>query len=324
MADCVIGIDLGGTNVRLALVGRQGEVLYRDRWSTQVEQGFDRLIGRLSEQILSACDRGPQVGAVGIGTPGAVLFDEGIVTTSPNFPDWEDVPLKTILEKALEEKGLSVAVDNDANLIALAEAWQGAAKGAKSVVCFTLGTGVGGGIVLGDQVWRGFLGMAGEVGHLTIDPDGPLCGCGNHGCVEVFASATGLSNQVRAALAEGALSALSGPAARTDGVIPAREIFECAVAGDRLAKDVLERFGWGLGVGVANVINVLNVQRVVIAGGISQAWDLYRDAMFREVRAHVYSIAGERTEILPAALGDDAGVIGAARIAWASMEDEKI
>jgi len=317
MSDCVIGIDLGGTNVRLALVGRYGDIQYRFRYPTRVDEGLESIIGKLSEQVMASCNQGHEVRGVGIGTAGAVLFEEGIVTSSPNFPDWRDVELKSLLKKSLEgKKSFRIVVDNDANATALGEAWLGAGKGLDSMICFTLGTGVGGGIVIDGKIWRGFLGMAGEVGHITIDPDGPRCNCGSQGCLEAYASATGLSNRVRDALAEGAESMLRAAAERVNGVIPARVIFERAVEGDQLAKDAWERLGWTLGIGVADVISILNVQMVVIGGGVSRAWDLYSEAMLREVRNRVYSPAGSCTPVKPAKLGDDSGVLGAARMAW--------
>ncbi len=320
MRECVTGIDLGGTNVRLALISRDGDILYKVRYPTQVGDGLESIIRKLSEQIAESCNQGHEVRAVGIGTAGAVLFEEGIVTSSPNFPDWSDVEFKTQLEKELEkERPLRIVVDNDANAIALGEAWRGVAKGVDSMICFTLGTGVGGGIALGGKIWRGSLGMAGEVGHITIEPDGPECNCGSRGCLEAYASATGLSNWVRFVLTGGDESMLREVAERVNGVIPAREIYECALKGDRLARDAWKRLGWALGIGVADVISVLNVEMVVIGGGVGRAWELFSDAMLREVRSRVYSMAGSCTQVRPANLGDDAGVLGAAKMAWESM-----
>ena len=320
MRECVVGIDLGGTNVRLALVSFDGDILYKVRYPTRVGDGLESIIGKLSEQIAESCNQGHEVKAVGIGTAGAVLFEEGIVTSSPNFPDWKDVELKAHLEHGLEkEKPLRVVVDNDANAMALGEAWRGVAKGLDSMICFTLGTGVGGGIVLGGKIWRGALGMAGEVGHITIDPEGPDCNCGSRGCLEAYASATGLSKWVRFALTGGDGSMLREVAESVNGVIPAREIYECAIKGDRLAGDAWKWFGWALGIGVADVISVLNVEIVVIGGGVGRAWELFSDAMLREVRSRVYSMAGSSTQVQPAMLGDDAGVLGAAKMAWESL-----
>ena len=314
--EIAIGVDLGGTNTRLSLVDREGTIRRRQRMTTEVRAGRDHVIGRLADEIVglrTLAERdGCDVIGVGIGSPGAILIDSGVVTSSPNFPDWKDVPLKDRLEGST---GLPVTVDNDANCIAMGESWAGAGRDVDSLVCLTLGTGVGGGVILNGEIWHGALGMAGEVGHITVEPEGEPCNCGNRGCLECYASAAGISHLLEKELAKGVSSRLS-EIRREGGYYPVKSIYECAKAGDELSRRIFATAGRYLGIAVANVIHLLNVEMIVIGGGIRDAWALYYDVMIREISTRVYSIAGEKTRVEPAQLGEDSGVIGAAKIVF--------
>src|SRR5574342_372390 len=198
MGRVVIGVDLGGTNLRTALLSPDGDILAKHKEPTYASEGWKnvvtRLIDGIKEQQESAGERGLAVTAVGVGVPGVIQSDRGIVVKSPNFPDWNNLPIKDSLEKALN---LPVTVENDANAAALGEQWRGVGCGIKSMILLTLGTGVGGGIILNNQIWQGADGMAGELGHMTIIPDGRRCGCGNTGCLEMYASARGIVESYR-------------------------------------------------------------------------------------------------------------------------------
>ena len=198
MGRVVIGVDLGGTSLRTGLLSPEGDILDKRKEATYASDGWKKVVQRLTQnierQLEIAAQRGFSVVAVGVGAPGVIQVDRGVVVKSPNFPDWNNLPLKDELEKALN---LQVTIENDANAAALGEQWRGAGSGIGSMILLTLGTGVGGGIILNKQIWHGADGMAGEIGHMTILPDGRLCGCGNTGCLEMYASARGIVQSYR-------------------------------------------------------------------------------------------------------------------------------
>jgi len=305
----VIGVDLGGTNLRTALISPAGEIAHKQKEPTEAGQGhrgvIAKLIASIRQQQEHAQRSGRMVVAVGVGAPGVIHAHRGVVVKSPNFPDWDNLPLKQELEAA---SGIPVFIENDANAAALGEQWRGAAQGINSMIFLTLGTGVGGGIVLDGRIWQGADGMAGEVGHMTIIPDGRKCGCGNRGCLEMYASSRGIVMSYQEGLAKRAGSP------SVDAVTSA-EIYEAARRGDALALCVMEAMGRSLGIGIANLINIFNPEMVVIGGGVKDAWTLFIEATRDEVRKRAFAYPAERTRIVPSVLGDDAGMIGAAAVA---------
>lgn len=307
MNRAVIGVDLGGTNLRSALLTDAGDVLERDKQPTGVADGHAAVVLRLVEHVQrhreSARKRGLDTIAVGVGAPGVILADSGIVVKSPNFPDWNDLPLKAELEKAL---GIPVCIENDANAAALGEHWRGAGGSVRSMILLTLGTGVGGGIILDGRIWRGADGMAGEIGHMTIVPDGRICGCGNRGCLEMYASSRGIVMSYQEARQGGAEAA-----ARATSEM----IYAAAGKGEERALRVMESMGGYLGIGIANLINIFNPEMVVIGGGVKDAWPLFIEATRREVKRRAFAYPAGRTKIVPSRLGDDAGIVGAAAAA---------
>lgn len=311
MGSVVIGVDLGGTNLRVALLNSDGVILDKRKEATQASDGWkkvvERLIDVISRQRELAVQRGLDVAAVGVGAPGVIRMDKGVVVKSPNFPDWNNLPLRDELEKALH---LPVVIENDANAAALGEQWRGAGRGIGSMIFLTLGTGVGGGIVLGNKIWHGADGMAGELGHMTLVPDGRPCSCGNTGCLEMYASARGI---VRSYCEE------SGEAAsRTHAVlkeVTSEKVYQAAREGDVIAQRVMKDMGRMLGIGIANLINIFNPQMIVIGGGVKDAWDLFIGATREEIMRRAFQVLAERTEIAPSLLGDDAGMVGAAAVA---------
>ena len=307
----VIGVDLGGTNTRIALVGHDGIVLAKQSEETRASEGHEKLIakliGNIERQFASAGSQGRQVVAVGVGAPGVIHEQTGVVVKSPNFPDWNNLPLKKTLEGALK---LPVFIENDANAAALGEQWRGAAKDIGSMIFLTLGTGVGGGIVLDGRIWHGADGMAGEIGHMTIVPQGRTCGCGNTGCLEMYASSRGIvMNFMEIASAQ-----FKGGGERPG--ITSAEVYQAARTGDPQALYAMQEMGRSLGIGISNLINIFNPEMVVIGGRVKDAWDLFIDATKVEIKKRAFQYPAERTKIVPSLLGDDAGMVGAAAVAF--------
>jgi len=305
VAQVVIGVDLGGTNLRTALLSVDGDILDKRKEPTHAADGWKKVVGRLvnniNQQRAIAEQRGMHVMAVGVGAPGIIQMDKGIVVKSPNFPDWNNLPLRDELEKALH---VPVIIENDANAAALGEQWLGAGCGIDSMILLTLGTGVGGGIVLNNKIWQGADGMAGEVGHMTLIPDGRQCGCGNTGCLEMYASARGIVQSYREA------SGMTGAA--QDSAVTSQMVYQGARNGDPVSLRVMKEMGRLLGIGIANLINIFNPQMIVLGGGVKDAWDLFIGATHEEIMRRAFQVPAERTKIVPSLLGDDAGMIGAA------------
>ncbi|MHB8843450.1 MAG: ROK family protein [Nitrospirota bacterium] len=307
----VIGVDLGGTNARTALVGCSGDIFNKQKEATRAAEGHERviatLVGHIDQQRKDAARDGRKVVAVGVGAPGVIHAQTGVVVKSPNFPDWNNLPLKGTLERELK---LPVFIENDANAAAFGEQWRGAAKDVKSLIFLTLGTGVGGGIILDGAIWHGADGMAGEVGHMTIVPDGRPCGCGNTGCLEMYASSRGIiMNYQEAVRTED----------RGRGAVTSAQVYQAARANDPAALAALRQMGCSLGIGIANLINIFNPEMVVIGGGVREAWDLFIDATRSEITKRAFEYPAARTRIVPSVLGDDAGMVGAAAVAFQAV-----
>ncbi len=312
MGRVVIGVDLGGTNLRTAILSPDGNILDRHKEATYAADGWEKVVARLIENIKrqrkSAIQQGFDVAAVGVGAPGVIQADKGIVVKSPNFPDWNNLPLKDQLEKAL---GTPVFLENDANAAALGEQWRGAGRGIRSMILLTLGTGVGGGIILDNKIWHGADGMAGEIGHMTLIPDGRPCTCGNTGCLEMYSSARGIVQSFREALGK-----TSGGGPDQLKKISSEQVYEAAGAGNEIAVRVMKDMGRMLGIGIASLINIFNPERIVIGGGVKDAWPLFIGATREEIMKRAFAVPAKRTEIVPSELGDDAGMVGAAAVAF--------
>jgi len=340
-----IGVDLGGTNLRIAAIDESGRLLEKVTTGTQVKLGRDAVIAEMAtviSQVSAKFKAGSKLIGVGIGVPGIIDKRTGMLRESPNLPGWDDYPVRDEIEKRLQT---AVVLENDANAAAFGEGWLGAAKGLDNVCMITLGTGVGGGIVQNGRVWHGMSGMAGEVGHVTIDPNGPRCNCGNFGCAEVFASATAIVRMAREAIAKGDAPELARIAGSSDVEFSARTVHNLALQGDTAAVQVFNKVGWALGILIADLVNVLNLDMYVIGGGAAGSWQSFAPALFDELakRSMVYAAtapdqvlgvstgasaelrpleSGKRTIVTRALLGSDAGLYGAARLPMAAMERE--
>lgn len=304
MKDYFIGLDLGGTNIRAAAITKEGEILHRVKIPTEVPLGRENVITNILNVINTIRQelKTFKLSAIGMGIPGIIFFDKGIVVRSPNFPDWIDFNLRERLSKDLD---VPFYIDNDANLAAVGEGWIGAGMDFNNFCMLTLGTGVGGGIIFNKNIWRGEYGMAGELGHITIYPDGHPCNCGNRGCLEQYASATGI---VRMAMER---SEIQNPKSE----ITADKIYQLAKNGDRYSLEIFQKMGRILGIGIADLVNILNIELFVLGGGVADSWDFFVPSAVDEVRKRTYRITGERVKVVKAELGDDAGIFGAANMA---------
>lgn len=307
----LVGVDVGGTNVVVALVPFEGgppaKLLKR---RTRADQGAAIVVARIASmirEVMLVAD-GEAVQGVGIGVPGPVTPKSGSVQAAPNL-GWRDLPLATMIG---DEIGLPVTLENDANCAAYGEWWLGAGQGAECLVAITLGTGVGGGVIIGGDLYRGASGGAGELGHTVVDFSGRECACGSRGCVEAYASGPSIAKRAAKGVKAGQKTVLTGLVNGIPGRISAEAVCEVAQNGDRWAGQLLNEAGRALGVAVANLINVLNPDVIVIGGGVAAAGDLLFEPVRAEVQARVFPEAWRACEIVPAELPGTAGAIGAA------------
>jgi glucokinase len=256
----------------------------------------------------------------GIGVPGIIDIKTGTVCAAPNLPGWTDYPVKAEIQRRL---GIPVILENDANCAALGEKWLGAGRNATGMCMVTLGTGVGGAFIFGGALWHGEIGMAGEIGHMTVTPEGPPCGCGNRGCLEQYASATAIKRMAAEAMAAGKAPAFADAVNRGQE-LSAKLVFQYAVQGDHAAQEIFDTVGWALGVVLSSLVDALNLSTYVIGGGVSNAWDSFSPALFRELhrRSIVFRATDPRTVVSRALLGSDAGLIGAARLPLLAPEPQ--
>jgi glucokinase len=315
-----IGVDLGGTNIKAGVVDEDGRVVSRAFMATNVRQGADAIIGNIAKAADQARRRAKlswtDVQAVGLGAPGVFEGPEGLMRLSPNIQVLDGAPVARRVAEALGPVGVPVVIENDANAAAYAEVWVGAGRTHKtrSLVLLTLGTGVGGGIVLDGELWRGAWGTAAELGHMNLFPGGALCGCGNRGCIEAYCSVTGLLRRFQEALDAGEKSPWVAKHVRRRAVT-GRDISDAARAGDRLCRRLINETGHWLGIAVMNILHMLNVEMIVFAGGMTAAGDLLLRPIRREAKRRTMPLPMRGVKILFSKLGNDAGLIGAA--GWA-------
>lgn len=305
----VVGVDIGGTTIKVGICSIDGELLHTYEGPTEVEKGSDTICSNIAQYAREIVEQSPfsweQVEGVGIGIAGFLNIPEGIVKFSPNL-HLNNVNLKGFLEEKLEKK---VLVNNDANVAALGEAWAGAGKGVEHCVCYTLGTGVGGGVIIGGRIVEGFNGMAGELGHMSIVPDleAIQCGCGKMGCLESVSSATGIIKMAKDAVERGDRTSLSF----VENIM-AKDVIDAAKAGDEVAIRIVNRAAFYLGKSMALMAVVLNPQRFIIGGGVSKAGEFLFEQIREVFHKYTQESAQEGVEIVPAILGNNAGVVGAA------------
>lgn len=304
-----IGVDLGGTAIKVGICNEEGQLLHTYEGPTETEKGADTIVANIERYVRLIVEESPfsweQVAGVGAGVAGFTNVREGIIILAPNV-GLRDFHIRDILEQRL---GKPIKIDNDANVAALGEAWGGAGRGIDNCVCYTLGTGVGGGIIIDGRIYQGFSGMAGELGHMSVVPDLEAigCGCGQMGCLETVSSATGIIRMAKDAVARGDRTSLS----LVENIM-AKDVFDAAKAGDEAAIRIVNRAAFYLGKSMAAVAVVLNPELFIVGGGVSKAGDI----LFNEVRSVFARLTPEPVQkgmrIVPATLGNDAGMVGAA------------
>ncbi len=309
----VVGIDIGGTKTLSAVVDAQGRVLARHRIETPQRgpRDFVQVLARELSTLLGLAGlQKEDLSGLGVGAPGPLDPETGVVFEPPNLAGWRDVPLGTMLFNAT---GVPTFVENDANAAALGEAWVGAGVGVRDQIYITVSTGIGGGLIFNGELYHGASGTAGEIGHMTVEPDGPICTCGRRGHLEAVASGQAIARMAEEAVQAGRQTRL---AALPPGALTAAAVAQAAFDGDAVAREVYARAGFYIGLAVASLVNVLNPAMVIIGGGVSKAGDLLFDTVRRMVRERAFERPAEAARIVPAALGDDVGVIGAAAVVY--------
>lgn len=304
-----VGVDLGGTTIKIGLCNHLGELLRTYEGPTETELGTDRILDNIAAYVHSLVPPGTpeweQVHGIGIGIAGFLDIPGGIIKFSANLP-FRQVPVRHIMEEKL---GKPVKINNDANVAALGEVWGGAGRGVHNCVCYTLGTGVGGGIIVNGRLIEGFNGMAGELGHISIVPDleAIQCGCGQMGCLETVSSATGIIRMANDAVARGDRTSLS-----LVDKITAKDVFDAAKAGDEVSQRIVARAAFYLGKSMAALAVIVNPQRFIIGGGVSKAGEYLFEQIRETFEKFSTDTAKEGVDIVPAELGNNAGVVGAA------------
>ncbi|MDU4789859.1 MAG: ROK family protein [Clostridium sp.] len=310
MKKYVIGVDLGGTKISTAISTIEGNILANVVLPTKAEEGEVAVLGRIvqsiDEVIVGSSTSIDEVEAIGIGSPGPLDAKKGIIITTPNLP-FKDYNLVQPLK---EKYNIPVYLDNDANAAAIGEYMFGAGKGKESIVYFTVSTGVGGGAVLDGKVYRGHTSNALEIGHTTVNPNGPRCNCGNLGCLEAMSSGTAIAKKGKEAVSTNVETSL-----KKYDTVTSYEVFKEAEAGDEVAKDIIDNALTYLGIGVANAIATFDPEMIIIGGGVSKAGDIVFDTVKKVVNKRCFKSMAESCEIVPAGLGSDAGVVGAVALA---------
>lgn len=310
----IVGVDLGGTTTKLAFINTYGEIAHKWEIPTdKTDNGKNIIINiakSIDQKLLELDVEKSKLIGIGMGAPGPVDTKTGVIYNAVNL-GWNNYfPLRDRLEV---ETSLQAVIDNDANCAALGEMWKGAGNGAKDLVCVTLGTGVGGGVIANGRIVQGVSGAAGEIGHITSVPvNGASCNCGKTGCLETIASATGI---VRLALNKLEAHSLSGELVdiyRQEGTVSAKNVFDCSRNGDQIAKEVINEVAFYLGLALANIANTLNPEKIVLGGGVSKAGEVLLNPIKQSFEKYSFSRVKESTDIAIATLGNDAGVIGAA------------
>ena len=310
-----IGIDLGGTNIKFGLVAADGKIIKRARIPTQAQAGPKRTLRRMIN-VIRHLVKDYEVRAIGVGAAGLIDHEQGVIRVPPNLPGWDGAPVKETIEKALE---IPCFVSNDVNCCALGELLFGAGIGKRDLFCLTLGTGVGGGIISDGKLVIGANGVAGEVGHIVIFPDGQICRCGSRGCLECYVGAEYIVQRTAAKLR------MQGPKLKSRSLIrkytgnkpeliTPKLISRAAQHGDKLALEVIEEIGYYVGLAVSNVVQLLDSELVVIGGGISGFGKPLLDSIRHTVEERLIKFPDRRLAIVLSELGDDAGVLGASQL----------
>jgi glucokinase len=313
MKNLALGIDLGGTNTRIALINREGHIKIMEEFPTRSEQSGDSIIWAISKKIDAILEKKNysknRILGIGLGSAGFISSKKGIISFSPNLPTLSNFPISERLESLT---GLKTILENDANAAGIGEHWLGRGKGINNFIFITLGTGLGSGIILNGNIWHGTQGFAGEFGHTTLYPNGLPCKCGRRGCLEVYCSASAIVRTARILLKRGIESCL-----RIDNnPLTSHMIYEHAYRGDQLACDIFRKTGTYLGIALSNVFNLLDLEMAIIGGKVAEAGELILKSVRDEVEKRSISARDHPPQILQSKLGNNAGVIGAASLVF--------
>jgi glucokinase len=312
-------VDLGGTKILTAVADGDGRWLGEDYRPTEVELGPEgviaRIIASLREALARAGAAGAALSAIGVAAPGPIDFERGVIVEAPNMPGWHELPLAARIGAAF---GCPAVLENDANAAGWGEFVAGAGQGARHLVYLTVSTGIGGGLVLDGRLYRGATGSAGELGHIVIDPAGPVCGCGARGCLEALASGTALAREGQAAATDGRSPMLGRVA--TEREVTAEDVADAAAAGDAAARSIIAAAADALGQGLSDFVNIFNPDVIVIGGGAAKIGAPLLDPAVAAMRARAFQRPAMHVRVLPAALGDRAVAAGVLALARASTE----
>ena len=308
MKQLVLAADLGGTNLRVAAVYDDGQILYRARRETPQTDRAHEIVSAISEAAKECLANAENVKVFAAAVPAIIDFEKGIPLRLPNIPALNNFHLAEALGNKLS---LRCILENDANAAAIGENWLGASRDFKNSILVTLGTGIGGGIIIDRKIYRGADGTAGEIGHICVEPLGAPCGCGSRGCVEQYASATAIVRMARELQNRFPETELSK---RAD--FSASDIYESGKIGDKLALEVFRLQGFYLGIVLADLINIFNPEAFIIGGGAAAGWDLFIPETKKQIQQRAYREPAMRAKLIRAELGDDAGILGAARVGF--------
>ena len=314
-----IGIDLGGTNIKAGIVDLDaGEVIVSQSIPTVAREGHEAVMRRMSDLALLVAEENhfpmSEIGGIGIGLPGFLDLESGTTVFLPNLPgNWTNIPVRSTIS---EQTGLPVTILNDARAITFGEWKFGAGRGVDTIACFTIGTGVGGGLVVNGKLHMGIGGTAGELGHQTIDYNGPRCGCGNYGCLEAFASGPAISALGLKAVVQGLTTDIGKLVNYDLNKITPDVIAKAAAQGDPIAREIFTQVGRYFGIAIANILVTISPRKVVLGGGVAAAGELLFDPIRKTVKERVSVVPVDQVEIVPAQLGNNAGIMGLA--SWAA------
>ena len=306
-----IGVDVGGTNVKIALVDFDGKIVYSNTVPTRAEMGFEAGVNNIKQAIKELMtetgESAQTIEAIGFGLPGQIDYKEGVVKNLPNIPGWVNIPLAKIIE---DEFSIPTRLDNDVRCAALGELNFGAGKGCENLICITVGTGIGSGIVLNGKLVRGAANAAGEIGHIKMTMgEGPLCGCGDYGCFEAYASGPAIVTMAKEYISGGKSAKYKEMA--TDGIISPYIVAQAALQGDAVSIQIFKQMGKIIGLGLSSVINLLNPEKIIIGGGVADAGDILLEPIKQTIKERAMSIQANSVSVVPAQLANTAGVIGA-------------
>ena len=306
-----IGVDIGGTNIKIALVDFEGKIVYSNTIPTRAELGYEAGVNNIKQAIKDLQQEtganNSSIEAIGFGLPGQIDYKEGVVKNLPNIPGWINIPLSKMIE---EEFNIPTKLDNDVRCAALGELNFGAGKGCDNLICITVGTGIGSGIILNGKLVRGANNAAGEIGHIKMTMNGgPLCGCGDYGCFEAYASGPSIVTMAKEYISGGKSAKYKEMA--SDGIITPYIVAQAAIQGDAVSIQIFKQMGKIIGTGLASVVNLLNPEKIIIGGGVADAGDILLEPIRKTILDRAMPIQGSNVKVVPAQLANTAGVIGA-------------